>query len=141
METTCRELVPGPWEHDRVGLAGVSATGRTRVTRVCGAPIPRLVSALCEVCGEDCYCEPCDETGWLPDTENGGFMRCPLCVNRDHTRVGPLASECSRGHPVAVPTDLHALADKALDALERNKNFDTEEWAHRLASDVANAND
>jgi hypothetical protein len=87
MEATCLELVPGLWVRDREGLAGVSATGRVRVSRVCGAPIPRLDEGPCAACGKE------EGDGWLHRAFNG------------HSYLGPLASECTAGHPVAVPSE------------------------------------
>jgi hypothetical protein len=106
MEATCLELVPGLWVRDREGLAGVSATGRVRVSRVCGAPIPRL---------DGNGGEPCNERPWR-ETDPDAFCarglnhylhaECePDCGKPHHHYLGPLASECTRGHPVAVPSE------------------------------------
>jgi hypothetical protein len=56
----------------------------------CGAPIPRLDEGPCEapLCGM-----PAD----LLIHAYGATM--------GHTYIGPLASECTRGHPVAVPSE------------------------------------
>jgi hypothetical protein len=107
MEATCEHVVTTP------------TVGSGAMSWVCGAPIPRLDEGRCSaVLPRDREC------GW-PKRSDIHQKGHPYM----HAYLGPLASECTAGHPVAVPSDLHALADKALDALARNKDFDSEEWA------------
>lgn len=46
-----------------------------------------------------------------------------------------------KGIPPESDDELDALAEQALKALEERKGEDIEEWARRLAADVADAND
>ncbi len=58
----------------------------------------------------------------------------------DLTYLRDLTRKIERGE-VDAPPDLLALARQALDAIEDRKDEDVEEWARRLAADVAHLTD
>jgi hypothetical protein len=90
METTCQYV-----ELHAAKDLGIPSNA----TVVCGAPIPRL---------DEGPCTTCDDGHWWEPDEHVQFFHAlarSLRLSTPHTYLGPLASECSRGHPVAVPSE------------------------------------
>jgi hypothetical protein len=86
MEATCQQVM-------------VNVVGGVRLEAVCGAPIPRLDEGPCATCDDGHW--------WEPDEHQRFFhlLARSMRLSNPHAYLGPLASECARGHPVAVPTE------------------------------------
>jgi hypothetical protein len=69
-------------------------------------------------------------------------VRHPLGTARDAAglTINPFR-QLERDEPVEMSPEMRALADRALQRMEERRDEDIEQWAERLARDVADAKD